>query len=163
MIRYGLWRASAPSAMRSSRPTTMRLIVYVMQPYDRTMKIDAAKVLVTGGSSGIGFETARQLRQRGAQVAICGRDGAKVRAAGKEIGALAIEADVSVEADVTRMVRTVAETFNGYDVLINNAGFGHFSPLVETSLADMQRVLATNVAGAMLAGRESARVFIKQN
>ena len=127
------------------------------------MDISTSKVLVTGGSSGIGLETARQLRQRGAQVAICGRDAKKLHAAAKEIGALAIEADVSVEADAVRMVQTVEKSLGGYDVLINNAGFGSFAPLLETSLSDMQKLFATNVFGAMLVARESAKVFIRQN
>ncbi len=130
---------------------------------EKDMKIENAKVLVTGGSSGIGLETARQLRERGAQVAICGRDAKKVHAAAKEISALAIEADVSVEADVVRMVDLVERAFGGYDVLVNNAGFGSFAPLVDTSLADMQRLFATNVFGAMLVARESAKVFIRHN
>jgi 3-oxoacyl-[acyl-carrier protein] reductase len=127
------------------------------------MDLAKAKALVTGGSSGIGLETARQLRARGAQVAICGRDEARLREAAKSIDVLAIHADVAVEADVVRMVREVVDAFGGYDVLINNAGFGIFAPLVETDLAAMQRVFATNVFGAMLVGRESARWFVEQN
>jgi len=126
------------------------------------MKIEDAKVLVTGGSSGIGFETARMLRERGAQVAICGRDRARAEQAAAKIGALAIEADVAREEDVVRMVRTVIEAFHGYDVLINNAGFGYFAPLLEMPLEQMQRVYATNVFGAMLVARESARHFVAQ-
>lgn len=126
------------------------------------MKTEDAKVLVTGGSSGIGFETARMLRERGAKVAICGRDRTKVEQAAAKIGALAIEADVAREEDVVRMVRTVIEAFQGYDVLINNAGFGYFAPLLEMPLAEMQRVYATNVFGAMLVARESARHFVAQ-
>ena len=75
------------------------------------MNLAGAKALVTGGSSGIGLETARQLRGRGAQVAICGRDRNNMQRAAEEIGALAIHADVSVEADVVRMVRTVVDSF----------------------------------------------------
>lgn len=126
------------------------------------MQIDYAKALVTGGSSGIGLETARQLRLRGASVAICGRDGGKVKRMADEIGALAIEGDVSDEEDVKRMIATVVERFGDYNLLVNNAGFGSFAPLVETSLEEMQRVYATNVFGAMLVARESARVFIRQ-
>jgi 3-oxoacyl-[acyl-carrier protein] reductase len=126
------------------------------------MEISKARALVTGGSSGIGLETARQLRERGAQVAICGRDEARLRAAAAKIDALAIHADVASERDVVGMVRQVIDTFGGYDVLINNAGFGIFSPLIETDLAAMQRVYATNVFGAMLVARESARHFISQ-
>ena len=127
------------------------------------MDLSTAKALVTGGSSGIGLETARQLQARGAQVAICGRDERRLREAADAIGALAIHADVAQESDVVRMVREVIETFQDYDVLINNAGFGIFAPLVETELAAMQSVFATNVFGAMLVARESARHFISRN
>lgn len=127
------------------------------------MNLSDAKALVTGGSSGIGLETARSLRERGARVAICGRDEARLKRAADDIGALAIHADVADEADVTRMVREVIAAFGGYDVLINNAGFGRFAPLIETDLAEMQRVYATNVFGAMLVARESARHFATQN
>jgi 3-oxoacyl-[acyl-carrier protein] reductase len=127
------------------------------------MKIENAKVLVTGGSSGIGFDTARMLRERGAAVAICGRDREKVERAAGEIGALAIAGDVADEADAVRMVRSVIEAFPAYNVLVNNAGFGFFAPLVEMPLAEMQRVFATNVFGAMLVARESARHFVSRN
>jgi 3-oxoacyl-[acyl-carrier protein] reductase len=127
------------------------------------MDLKNAKALVTGGSSGIGLETARQLVARGAQVAICGRDPGKLAGAAKANGAIAIEADVANEDDVVRLVRSAIDRLGGYDVLINNAGFGHFAPLVDTQLGDMQRVFATNVFGAMLVARESAKHFISQN
>jgi len=127
------------------------------------MDLATAKALVTGGSSGIGLETARALRAKGTQVAICGRDEARVQHAASEIEAIPIVGDVSVEADVVRIVRTVIERFGDYDVLINNAGFGIFAPLVETRLEDMQRLYGTNVFGAMLVARESAKHFIARN
>jgi len=125
------------------------------------MDLTTAKALVTGGSSGIGLETARQLAQRGARVAICGRDAAKLRRAADDIGAFAVEADVACEEHVVRMVGDVIEAFDGFNVLINNAGFGHFAPLIETTLDDMRRVYATNVFGAMVVARESAKHFIE--
>jgi len=124
------------------------------------MDIAHAKALITGGSSGIGFEVARQLALGGARVAICGRDAAKLRRAADDIGAFAVEADVTREEHVVRMVGDVIEAFDGFNVLINNAGFGHFAPLLETTLDDMRRVYATNVFGAMAAARESAKHFI---
>lgn len=124
------------------------------------MKIESAIALVTGGSAGIGFATAKLLSERGARVAICGRDRTKLERAAGEIGALAIHADVSVENDVREMVRTVIGTFGDYNVLINNAAFGNWSQLVELDLADMKALFATNVFGAMMVARESARHFV---
>jgi len=119
-----------------------------------------AAVLVTGGSCGIGFETARVLRERGARVAICARHQDMLEAAAKQIGAFPIVADVSKEDDVQRMIQTVVKEYEDYNVLVNNAGFGVFAPLIELSAEEFFRVWQTNVLGAMLVARESAHHFI---
>lgn len=124
------------------------------------MDLAKAHALVTGGSSGIGLETARHLRQRGARVAICGRDRSKLEKAAAEIDAVAIAADVSMEGDVVRLVQSAIEQLGGYDVLINNAGVGRPASLLDVKLEEMQRLFATNVFGAMLVARESARHFV---
>lgn len=126
------------------------------------MKLSDVRALVTGGSSGIGFEIARQLKERGSEVVICGRDEAKVTGAAQKIGAHGIRADVSVESDVVALIRKTVELYPDYNVLVNNAGFGSFAPLLDTDLAGMQRLFATNVFGAMMAARESARHFISR-
>jgi len=119
-----------------------------------------AAVLVTGGSCGIGLETARILRQRGARVAMCARHKEMLEAAAKEVDALPIVADVSKEDDVQRMIGEVVKEFSDYNVLINNAGFGAFAPLVELTSDEFFRVWQTNVLGAMVVARESAKHFI---
>ena len=126
------------------------------------MKIDKVRALVTGGSSGIGREIARAIVERGGEVVICGRDRAKLEAAAGEIGAQAIAADVAVESDAVRLVAAAIEQLGDYNVLINNAGFGTFAPLLETDLGEMQRIFATNVFGAMIVARESARYFVSK-
>jgi 3-oxoacyl-[acyl-carrier protein] reductase len=126
------------------------------------LDLSHAKVLLTGGSSGIGLETARQLVQAGAAVVICGRDAVQLHKAAEATGAVAIRADVSHEADVVHLVQHAAQQLGGLNVLINNAGFGLHAPLPELTLADFQQVLATNVLGAFLVGREAAKLFIKQ-
>lgn len=129
----------------------------------RHMKIDSVRALVTGGSSGIGREIARGIIERGGKAVICGRDVAKLEAAAKEIGAVAVAADVAVESEAVQLVKRTIDVFGGeYDVLVNNAGFGTFAPLVETSLDEMQRIFATNVFGAMVVARESARHFVSR-
>ncbi len=126
------------------------------------MDLCDANVLVTGGSSGIGFETARTLIKAGARVAITGRDAVRLQAAAAELKAHAIQADVSVAADAQRMVDETVQAFGSLNVLINNAGFGSFAPLVELEVAEFRRLMDTNVFGAMLAGQAAARRFIAQ-
>ena len=127
------------------------------------MDLKKARALVTGGSSGIGYATAQLLRDRGAEVAICGRRADALDEAASELGALGIVCDVSREEEVKRMVDRVISELGDYNVLINNAGWGHWADLVDTTVADFQRVWETNVLGAMLVARESARHFVKKN
>jgi 3-oxoacyl-[acyl-carrier protein] reductase len=119
-----------------------------------------AAALVTGASCGIGFETARLLRERGARVAICARHKNELEASAKMLGAFPIVADVTKEEDVLRMIEAVVKEYDDYNVLINNAGFGAFGPLVELTSDDFFSVWQTNVLGAMMVARESAKHFI---
>lgn len=125
------------------------------------MNLNHAKVLITGGSSGLGYETARQLIAKGARVIINGRNKSSLDAAAKALGADAVAGDVSREEDVLRMIETTIKTFGGFNVLINNAAFGHFALLVNMDTEKMRRLYETNVLGAMMVARESARHFIE--
>ena len=104
------------------------------------MKLEEARVLVTGGGSGIGRATAALLVKGGAQVVIVGRDAKKLEATAREIGAVAIAGDVTVEADVKRFVAAAIARMGDLNVLVNNAGFGSFAPLLETRAEDVRRV-----------------------
>lgn len=126
------------------------------------MNLKDAKVLVTGGSSGIGRGIADLLVKRGAKVAISGRDEERLREAAGAIGGAPLQGDVSIEADAVRMVRQAVELLGGYNVLVNNAGIGEFAPLLEITGDAMRRVWEINVLGATLMARESARHFVTQ-
>ncbi len=127
------------------------------------MDLNDAKVLVTGGTSGIGLETARSLIGLGAKVAICGRNEERLKAAEEDLGCLAIHADVSNEADVIDMVTQVIKEFDGYNVLINNAAYAVIGPLVAQETEPFAKMFETNVVGAMMVTRESAKYFVEQN
>ncbi|MEM9379619.1 MAG: SDR family oxidoreductase [Planctomycetota bacterium] len=124
--------------------------------------LEGKRALVTGGSGGIGLATARALVRHGASVAISGRDAGALEAAASELGAVAILGDVGVEADAERMVAGLVEAEGGIDILINNAGFGRFATLLDTTADDMEAVWRTNVLGAFLVGRAAARHMVEQ-
>lgn len=121
----------------------------------------AGKVaLVTGASSGIGFETAARLGEEGAAVAVNYRsdeDGAREavsrieRAGGR---AIAVQGDVSSEEDVRRLVRETESGLGAPDVLVNNAGMQSERPFLEMSLEDWEQVVSVNMTGAFLVSRE---------
>jgi 3-oxoacyl-[acyl-carrier protein] reductase len=127
------------------------------------MDLKSAVAIVTGGSAGIGRAIAKSLADAGARVAITGRNADRLTATARDLGVLAIKADVSVEADAIRSCREVVEKFGDLDILVNNAGHGVFKPLVDLSLADVEHVFATNVMGAMVMGREAAKIFVRRN
>ena len=126
------------------------------------MNINESVALITGGSEGIGYGIAEALKREGALVTITARREDVLRAAAEKLGVDWICGDVGVEKDVVRTVAGVVEKHGRLDILVNNAGFGRFAPLVEMELADFDAVYKTNVYGAFLMGRESARQFVRQ-
>jgi 3-oxoacyl-[acyl-carrier protein] reductase len=126
------------------------------------VNLKGATVLITGGSSGIGYAIAKTLADAGARIAITGRDERRLTEAARVLDAFPICADVSVEADVVRTYKEVLSKFGHLDVLVNNAGSGIFKTLVEMEKTKFDAVFATNVTGAMLMAREAAKHFIER-
>jgi NAD(P)-dependent dehydrogenase (short-subunit alcohol dehydrogenase family) len=88
--------------------------------------LEGRRVLVTGGSKGLGFAIAGELAREGARVAICARNQQEVLAAGRELGAAhAQAADVTDPGQVQDFVARSAEALGGIDALVNNAGRAH--------------------------------------
>lgn len=127
------------------------------------MKLHDAKVLITGGTSGIGLATATLLKKEGAMVTITGRDTEKLEKAVSELGVFGIAADVTKENDVIRLTKEAANKMNGLNVLINNAGFGYIAPLAEINADLFNHVWKTNVLGAALCAKEASKIFTAQH
>jgi 3-oxoacyl-[acyl-carrier protein] reductase len=126
------------------------------------MNLKNSVALVTGGSSGIGRAIAQSLAASGARVAITGRDKKRLTEAANELGVHPVHADVAKEADVLRTHQEVLAKFGDLDILVNNAGSGVFKNLVDMDLKGFEATFATNVTGAMLMARESAKHFISR-
>jgi 3-oxoacyl-[acyl-carrier protein] reductase len=127
------------------------------------MDIKTAKVIITGGSAGIGYETAKLLRSQGAEVVICGRNEENIQKAAKELDVFGIQADASKEADVEKLFDFALKSLGGLNVVVNNAGVGFMGSLLETSVEDFSRIWETNTKSAFLCGQKAARYFVTQN
>ena len=127
------------------------------------MNIDQAKVLITGGTTGIGYETAKLLRAQGASVVICGRNEDTVKSAAAELDVFGIKADVDKVEEIEAMFTFAIEKMGGLNVLINNAGLGHIGSLLDTSLEDFTNIWITNTRSIFVCGQLAARHFIPQN
>lgn len=132
------------------------------------MLLDGRRALVTGGSSGIGRACAIRLGAEGALVAInyySDQELPDAQAVVAEVDpsgqcAFAVQADVSAEANVVRMVGEVARRFGGLDILVNNAGIEKQVPTLEMTADQWNRVLGTNLTGSFLCLREAGRLMV---
>lgn len=127
------------------------------------MNLSGKIVLITGGSLGIGLDTAVKLNSKGANVIINARDESRLEEAGQKHDLVTIKGDVSKESDVEDIYSFVHERYGKLDVLINNAGYGYFDLLEDIDTEKFERVFATNVTGAMMMARQAAKIFKKQN
>jgi gluconate 5-dehydrogenase len=123
--------------------------------------------LVTGSSRGIGNALARALAGAGATVVLNGIDGERLKAAEAAMAAgfapgqvHSVAFDVTKDAEAARGILWVEENVGPLQILVNNAGIQHRVPMLELDVADWERVIATDLTGAFLVGREAARHMI---
>ncbi len=113
------------------------------------MRLKDKVALVTGGNSGIGLATAKQLAVEGAKVIVTGRRREALDAAVKEIGhgAVGLQGDVSKMADLDRLYAEIKVRFGRIDILFANAGIAAMAPLGQVTEEHFDREFAINVKG----------------
>jgi 3-oxoacyl-[acyl-carrier protein] reductase len=124
------------------------------------------RVLISGGSSGIGLAAAARFLEEGSRVFVCGVDPAEVESAVAglaprgEISGLAC--DVSGEADVADLTQAATRALGGVDVLVNNAGIARRDPFLAIAPADWDRIIAVNLRGMFLVAQAVSRQMVAQ-
>ena len=126
-------------------------------------KLDNKTAIVTGGSRGIGANLCECLAAAGASVVVnyaSNADAAaevvkKIEAAGGK--AVAVQADVSQSADVTKLFDVTQQEFGKVDILVNNAGVVHYKTIEETTDQEFARLMQINVNGVFYGMREASK------
>ena len=109
---------------------------------------------VTGGTSGIGLQLAREFVKLGLKVAVTGRDQDKLDRTRDELGVLASRCDMAKEQEVKAAYAEIARELGPVDVLINNAGISPFTKFTDTSIEEFDAVVDINLTGYFFAARE---------
>lgn len=129
-------------------------------------RFEGRVVLVTGGSSGIGYATAKAFLEEGAKVAITGRNLTRLSRAEGELAklgtVLAVRGDVSKAEDAKRMVAETAKKFGPIDVLVNNAGVYLNKPVEAFSEREYDAIMDINMKGAFLCTKYAIAGMIKR-
>ena len=119
-------------------------------PTSTPPRLSSIVAVVTGGSRGIGLAIAATLVERGARVVITGRDQQHLDEAAARFSKDAlrtVRADVGKADAARRAIDAAVEHFGGLDVLVNNAGVGHFAPVADMPTGDWQEIIDTNLSG----------------
>lgn len=129
-------------------------LTYKILQKARRDTVKGKKILITGGSRGLGLVLARQLAKKGAIVAICARDKDEIEKAATQIRSFggnisAYVCDVSDKEAVEVMIREVTAELAGIDILINNAGIIQVGPASMMRLEEYEEALNINFWGAV--------------
>ena len=122
------------------------------------------RVLISGGSRGIGKATAQRFLEEGAIVFFCGHDAGDVDSTIQEFTSLGkidgIACDVSLEGDVNRLVQAAEAFLGSFDVLVNNAGIAWQEDFLAITPENWDRIMAVNLRGQFLVAQAVARKMV---
>ncbi len=125
-------------------------------------ELKGKKVLITGGSKGLGKDAALAFARLGADVMITGRNSAELEVATREMRQLHtntffLTADMQDVQSIYRMVDDTIATLGGLDILVNNAGINIAKPAFEVTEEDWDRVLDTNLKGTFFCAQRAGK------
>lgn len=125
--------------------------------------LDGKVAVVAGATSGIGAHIATLFAQEGASVVLAGRRAREGETLAAEIGGVFQRADVTVEADVARLIGRTLDRSGRLDVMVNNAGGpGCMRSIADVELEPFKRTYALHVGGTLLGMKYAARAMIDQ-
>ena len=128
--------------------------------------LEDKRVLVTGGTRGIGLELAKTLLAQGAKVIICARKQEGIDAAVANLNAgsrlLAVQAHAAKPEDVDRLFERTCDVFGGVDVLINNVGMNLITTVVDADPVLWQKIIDSNLNAAFLCSRKAGQIMRQQ-
>ncbi|HEY9522571.1 MAG TPA: SDR family NAD(P)-dependent oxidoreductase, partial [Thermopolyspora sp.] len=110
------------------------------------MRLRGSVALVTGASSGIGWQTAIELAKAGAELVLHGRDAARLAELSRLTGGIMLTGDLAGETAVERLAAAALEVHGRVDVLVNNAGVGWAGPFGDMPAEPVARMVAVNLA-----------------
>ena len=130
------------------------------------MRLKDKTAIVTGAGSGFGKGIAMRFAKEGARVGVIDINAEAAREVASQIGnsAFAMEADVSIDGDVSRMVQEALDRWRQLDILVNNAGTTHRNqPMTEVTEEEYERIFAVNVKSVYLSAKHVVPVMKKQS
>ena len=131
--------------------------------------LEGKVVVITGASKGLGKAMALRFGEEKAKVVVNYRSTKKdldeivgsIKSSGGD--AITVQADISKEEDVIKLINEAVEAFGTIDVMINNAGMENEVPSHELSLEDWNKVISTNLTGCFLGSREAIKYMVEHN
>lgn len=124
-------------------------------------RLRGKRVLITGGTTGIGFATAKRCLEEGAQVAIAGQSQERLQEALSRLGnqAVGVQTDISLVDSVQAMIDQVKQTFGGLDVLVANAGITKPLPASEVDEAHINEQFDINFKGVFFTVQKALSIL----
>ena len=124
---------------------------------------EAKRVLITGGSRGIGRACVERFSSLGCRVVFLYQKNDEAAAeTAEKCGAVAIKCDVALGGEVKTAVAQAADAMGGIDVVVNNAAISHIGLFDEMTDEQIERVISVNLTGAMLVSREAVKYMLPQ-